>query len=100
VLEVRRDLDLGEESLDSEHGAEVRLQDLERDVPVVPQVAREIDGGHSARADLTLDLIVVRQRRAELTEGIHASRGWRVVMPVETVPNIGSQEDWRKAFLG
>ena len=55
MLQVRRDLDLGEESLGAEHGAELGVEHLERDVAVVSDVAREIDGGHAARADLALD---------------------------------------------
>ena len=75
MLEIRRDLDLGEKPLDAEHRAEVRLEDLERDVAVVAQIAREVDGRHAARADLTLDLVMRGERRAKLDERVHASRG-------------------------
>jgi hypothetical protein len=98
VVEIRRDLDLREESLGAEHGAEVGSQDLERDAPVVPQIAREIHGRHTARADLTLYLVVIGQRRAELIERIQLSGGRRV-LSVETARNIRVQGDSRKVFL-
>ena len=48
MLQVRRDLDLGQEPLDAEHGAELRVEDLERDRAVVPEVAREVHRRHAA----------------------------------------------------
>ena len=55
MLQLRRRLDLGEEPLGAERGAEVRMQDLDRDVAVVLEVVREIDGRHAAGAELALD---------------------------------------------
>ncbi len=49
--------DLPEEALGAEHLGEALLQHLERDHPVVPAVAREVDHGHSAVTDLALDRI-------------------------------------------
>jgi hypothetical protein len=57
MLEVGRDLDLGQEPLHAEHCAEFGLEDLQRDAPVVSDVARETDRRHAAGADLALDLV-------------------------------------------
>ena len=59
MLEVGGDLDLGQEPLGAEHGGQLGAQHLERDLAVVPQVVREVDGGHAARAELALDAVAV-----------------------------------------
>src|SRR5438132_10871173 len=65
MLEVRRDADLGQKALDAEQRAELGIQDLERDLPVMLDVAREIDRRHAAGADLTLDLVPARESRVQ-----------------------------------
>jgi hypothetical protein len=50
VLQLRRRADLAQEPLTAQRGAEVRVQDLDGDVTVVPNVASEIDRGHAALA--------------------------------------------------
>jgi len=57
--------DFGEEPLVSQDGRQFRMQDLERDVPPVPEVAGEIDGRHPAAPDHALDAIPAGERRAE-----------------------------------
>src|SRR5215203_2271705 len=42
VLKVGRYLNFREESINTHNGAEVRLQDLERDLSVVAHIAREV----------------------------------------------------------
>ena len=71
VLEIRRDLDLGEEPLDAQHRTELGIQQLERHGTVVAQIAGEIDRGHAAGADLALDGVAVRQGFFELGEDVH-----------------------------
>ena len=66
VLQVGRDLDLGEEPLDADDRAELRLQDLERDLAVVPDVAREIDRRHSAFTHKAVDDVAAREPRVQL----------------------------------
>ena len=39
------------------------MQDLERDLPVVLEIVREIDRGHAAAPELALDEVAVRQTR-------------------------------------
>ena len=68
MLEVCRDADLAQKALDAEHGAELGVEHLQCDRPVVLHVAREIDGGHSAAADLALDRVAVRERDAQRVE--------------------------------
>ena len=55
MIEPRGDLDLGEESLGAEHRAELRTEHLECDLAIELAIAGEIDDGHAARADLTLE---------------------------------------------
>ena len=66
VLEIRGDSDLAQESLDAEHGAELRIEDLERDEAVVLEIAREEDRRHAAATDLTLDRVAARRVRVQL----------------------------------
>ena len=77
VLEVGRDLDFSEEPLDAEHGTEFRVQDLEGDFAVMANVARKVDRGHAAPADLAFDGVSAFEgtgegglhRRAKLSRG-------------------------------
>src|SRR4051794_30932793 len=55
MLEIRRDLDLGDEALGAEHGTELRVEDLERHLAIVLEIAGEVDGGHASGADLPGD---------------------------------------------
>ena len=68
VLEVGRELDLGQEALGADHGGELGAQDLERDAAVVPDVLGEIDRGHAAGADLAVEAVAVRQGGLEPAE--------------------------------
>ena len=72
MLEDRRDLDLGEKALEPEDRAEVGIQELESDVPVVPEIAGEIDRRHSAGANLALDVVAILECDAELCDRIHS----------------------------
>ena len=65
VLQVRGGPDLGEESLGPDGGGEVRPQHLDRDCSLVADVAREVDGGHTADTQLALDLIAAGERGGE-----------------------------------
>ena len=59
MIETRGDLDLGQKSLGAEHGGELGPEHLERDLAVVLDVAREVDRGHAAGAELALDAVAV-----------------------------------------
>jgi hypothetical protein len=63
--QVRGELDLLDETLGADHRRELRVQDLERDLAVMPDVFGEVDGGHPARTELALDAVLVRQRLAK-----------------------------------
>ena len=47
------------------HGAELRVQELERDEAIVFEVAGEIHGGHATASNLTLDRVTVGDRRLQ-----------------------------------
>ena len=71
MLQVRRDLDLGEKPVDAKHGAEFGLQDLERDLTVVLEVAGEVHRRHAAFADFANDGVAAGEGRVELPHGIY-----------------------------
>ena len=41
------------------------MQDFDGDPPLVLEIAREVDRGHSALAELSLESIAIGERRAE-----------------------------------
>ncbi len=59
VVEPGRDLDLPEKPLGSEGGGQLGMQDLERDEPVVLDVAGQVDGRHPAATELPLEGVAV-----------------------------------------
>ena len=75
MLQIRGDLDLGEEAFDAEHRSELGFQDFDGDATIVAHVAREIDRRHAAGADLALDVIPAGQGSRELCRGIHVQKG-------------------------
>jgi hypothetical protein len=54
--------DLGQEPIGTEHRAKLWVEHFNGDLPFVTDVAREIDGRHSAAAELALDHVPIRQR--------------------------------------
>jgi hypothetical protein len=73
VLQARRDPDLAEKTLGTEKVGQVRVQQLERNRPVVFQVPGIKDGGHSATTKLPLDAVAVGQCRLQ-TDEVRAQR--------------------------
>ena len=59
MLQIRRRLDLGEKALGADHGGQLGAQDLHRDLAIVLEVVREIDGRHTARTEFTLDAVTI-----------------------------------------
>ena len=66
VLEVGGDADLGEKPLDAHDRGKLWVENLQRDVSVVLEVAREIDRRHASSADLALDCVAIGERMKEL----------------------------------
>ena len=61
MLEPGGELDLALEALGAEGGSQLGVEDLERDRAVVPEVLGEVDRGHAAPAELTLEPVAVGQ---------------------------------------
>ena len=61
MLELGGRLDLAQEALGAERGAEVRMEHLDRHVAVVLEVVGEIHRRHSARAEFALDAVAAGQ---------------------------------------
>jgi hypothetical protein len=57
VAKLRSELYLSKEAVAAERFGEFRSQHLERDIPVVPQIVREVYGRHAANAELALDRV-------------------------------------------
>jgi hypothetical protein len=70
VLKVRRGLDLGQEALAADHRRELRLEDFEGDAAVVLQVLGQVDRGHAALAELTLDAVAALESVVQPGDGI------------------------------
>lgn len=68
MLEGGGDPDLAQEALGAERPGQLRPQDLEGDGALVLDVAGHVHDGHSALAQLTLDLIAVPEGRAQAFE--------------------------------
>ena len=65
MLQLRRRLDLAEKALAAKCRAEIRVQHLDGDIAVVLEIVREVDSGHAASADVTLDAVPVPDRGRE-----------------------------------
>ena len=68
MLEVGGELDLRQEPLGADDGGQLRAQELERDLAVVPEILREVHRRHPAGADLDFDPVAVGQRVLEAAE--------------------------------
>jgi hypothetical protein len=62
VLQVGGGPDLGEEAIRTERRSEVGVQDLHRDSACVPDVLGQVDSGHAALTELTLDAVSIGKR--------------------------------------
>ena len=74
VLQAGGGLDLPLKPLRAERLRQVREEHLEGDRALVPQVVSEVDRGHAAAAQLTLEPVAVREGSAELVEEIGHTR--------------------------
>jgi hypothetical protein len=69
VLQRRGDADLREEPLGPHGRRELLVQHLDGDAAAVPQVAREVHGGHAAAPELALDRVAAGERLREPVGG-------------------------------
>ena len=65
MLEAGSDLDLLHEALGAERVGQLLVQDLEGDRPIVSEIARQVDRGHAAPAELTLEQVAVTKSIAQ-----------------------------------
>ena len=66
MLEVRGRADFLDEAFTADGGDDGRVHDFERDLPIVPEVARQVDGRHAARTQLAFDTVAAGERGGEL----------------------------------
>jgi hypothetical protein len=74
VLEVRGRADFGQEPIGPDDRRQFRAQYLDGDLAVVANVVGEIDRGHAALAQLTLDALAALQGGVEAIDGLRAHR--------------------------
>ena len=69
MLEVRRGPDLGDEPIGADTGDDLGFHDFQRDQAIVPEIVREIHGGHTTRTQDAVDPVMacegLRQGRRE-----------------------------------
>ena len=74
MLQRCSDVNLGEETLGPEDSSELGVNYFHRDLSLVTKIFREIDSGHSALSQLSLDGVFVCDRRSQARQGIsHAA---------------------------
>ena len=77
MLEVGRQLDLGQEPLGADHGRQLGAEDLHGHRPVVADVLGEVDGGHAAGAGFAVETVAVREGGLEAAEEFgHGAYVW------------------------
>ena len=69
MLQAGRGADFAQEPLAAECRAEVGVQYFDRDVAIVFQVVRQVDGGHATRAECAFDAIA-------MAESLGQTGGW------------------------
>ena len=89
VLQPRGQADLALEALGAERGGELGMQHLERDGPVVLEVADEIHRGHAAAPELALERVAVAQRRLQLGQAVTAHVLSTTRVPLDADGNAG-----------
>ncbi len=70
VLEPSGRLDLAQETLGAQRGRQLRAQDFDRHLAAVFEVFGEIDHGHPATTELTIEGIAAGQRRFQALKGV------------------------------
>jgi hypothetical protein len=75
VLQPCGQPDLAPEALRPQGLGQLRVEHLEGDRPLVPQVPGQVDGGHPAAAELALDRVAAGQGGLELCAEV--AQRWR-----------------------
>ena len=89
VLEAGGGLDLGEEAVAADDGAQFGMEDLDGDLTGVLEVLGEVDGGHAALAELALEAVAVGERRSEASQRIaHGSARSATQMSLSGEPMV------------
>ena len=67
-------MDLAQETLGAQRRGELRVQHFEGHWAAVLEILRQIDRGHPAAAELTLDRVMVRQRNPQSRRDFYVHR--------------------------
>jgi hypothetical protein len=75
---MRCDADLASESVDANRTGELRMQHLDRDLPIMTPIMRQPHGRHSASAELAIECVSVSERSLQSIAHVDAVRiGYR-----------------------
>src|SRR6266496_3781621 len=86
-----RDADLAQESLRAQRGGDLRPQDFDRDFAAVLFFFGEVDGGHAAAAQLTLDGVAIGECGGERNGLLaHATPNARSIHSVSSGPSASN----------
>jgi hypothetical protein len=100
VLELRDDADLAQEPLGAERVGEFRPQQLDRNMPVMLDIARQVHRGHATHTELPFDVIAATKDGSEVLESIQrigrltGDRRWGA-----TSSNLKISESVRQYFV-
>ena len=74
MTQPRHDIDLAHETIRSERRGEFRTKHLDRDFALMLDVLAEVDGGHPALTQLTLDGVATFEGGVQADDGIGHGR--------------------------
>ena len=93
VLEVGGNPDLLQKPLGPQRGGQLGSEHLERDLALVPEVVREVNRGHPALAQFTVEAVAVSEGRGEVKRGVRHGQG--SALRLEAVAGgAGGSEMW------
>jgi hypothetical protein len=91
MLEVGGDLDFLEETLGAERRRELGLEDFDRDFAIMFDIVREIDGGHTARAELSLEGVAIGECSIQLLDRRRDLERAHCATPLPPAPSCRSR---------
>ena len=87
-----RDLDLGDEAIAPDNGRQLGFQSFQRDLPLVLHIVGQVDRGHAALAEFSLDRVAALKGGVQAGDGIgHGVKMClRRVRPQEGMRRLGA----------
>jgi len=77
MVQPSGELRFADEAVARERLRDLIAEDLDRDIAVMPKIAREIDRSHPAAAKLAFNVVLARQRSLELAVRRGKAHAWQ-----------------------